>query len=131
MEETPKIVHAPALVVAPGPGPVTVPAPEPGALEDKLPSTTTPEQDRTTQGQRDTSMMWERNQGWVTQMVIGTSTLVAGIVAIFGRVVGADTLQLAAAMFLFGAANLVIGFYFGRTNHTKVGGVGPKEGMER
>lgn len=31
-------------------------------------------------------------------------------------------------VFLASVANLVIGFYFGRTNHTRVGGVGPLEG---
>lgn len=131
MDETPKIVQAPALVVAPGPAPTPVPAPQPGMQEDKLPSTTTPEQDRTTQGQRDTSMMWETNQGWVTKVLISGSVLVAGVLAIFGKFLGAPELQLPAAMYLFGSSGVVIGFYFGRTNHTKTGGVGAKEGMER
>lgn len=131
MEEAPKIVSAPALVVAPGPGPATVPAPQPGMQEDKLPSTTTAEEDRVTAGQRDTSMMWETNQKWIALIVIGVSVVVAGVVVVFGYRIGATDLQLASAMFLNGAANLVIGFYFGRTNHTRVGGVGASESKFR
>jgi len=29
-------------------------------------------------------------------------------------------------VFLFGVANLVTGFYFGRTNHQRTGGIGPQ-----
>lgn len=131
MNETPKVIEAPALVVAPGPAPTPVPAPQPGMPEDKLPSTTTPEQDRTTQGQRDTSMMWERNQGWITKVVISGSVIVAGMLSIFGHLLGAAPLQLPAAMFLFQSSGVVMGFYFGRTNHTKVGGTGDTHGKER
>jgi hypothetical protein len=37
---------------------------------------------------------------------------------------GSIEVQLAAIVFLFGVANLVTGFYFGRTNHQRSGGVG-------
>lgn len=126
------VVTAPATVIAPIAAPVErVPSPEPGRQEAKMPSVTTPEEDRTTAGQRDTSMMWEKNQKWISLVVIGVATFVAGMLAILGKILGADTLQLAAAMYLFGAANLVIGFYFGRTNHTRVGGVGARDDRQR
>lgn len=120
------IITAPATVIAPSI--VTVPSPEPGKQEDKLPSKTTPEEDRSTAGQRETSMMWEKNQKYIALIVISVSVIVAGTTVIFGHRIGATDLQLASAMFLNGAANLVIGFYFGRTNHTKVGGIGGSEG---
>jgi hypothetical protein len=37
------------------------------------------------------------------------------------------TASVAGMLFLTGIANLVIGFYFGRTNHERVGGVGHGE----
>lgn len=77
-----------------------------------------------TQGQRLINLIWEKTQRQVALAVIGGALLVAGSLAIFGHWLGSNDLQLAAVVFLFGVANLVTGFYFGRTNHARVGGVG-------
>lgn len=72
-------------------------------------ATTTSEEDRHSQSQRTVNMLWE-----VTQAVIAASVTAAFVVAQFKRI-ESNTLN--------GAFFLIIGFYFGRTNHTNVGGV--------
>lgn len=86
--------------------------------------TTTEEENRGTQGQRDVNMLWENTQRQIAIAVIYASLLVSVVIALFGGVLTVDNdLRLAAAVFLFGVANLVTGFYFGRTNHQRVGGI--------
>lgn len=127
----------PVEVVAPTPIPVEVVA---GAaptvpthphqsqvLDPSKPATTTFQQDLTTAGQRDINLIWETTQMKIALSVIWASLLVAVALAVLGRWLGTPDVQLAAIVFIFGVANLVTGFYFGRTNHTKVGGVGPHE----
>jgi hypothetical protein len=82
--------------------------------------TTTEEQDRTSAGQRKTSDTWEETQRQIALSVVWAAVSVSGWLAVMART---ESVQTAALVFLFGVANLVIGFYFGRTNHQKVGGV--------
>ena len=86
--------------------------------------TTTEEEDRKTAGQREINKKWEDTQAKIALWVIGAALVVAMVLTLFGRVLGSPELQLAAAVFLFGVANLVTGFYFGRTNHQRTGGIG-------
>ena len=88
-----------------------------------VPARTTEEQDRVTASQRMVNLIWETTQMKIALSVIWAALLVAVILTTFGRYIGSPELQLAAAVFLFGVANLVTGFYFGRTNHQKIGGV--------
>lgn len=76
-----------------------------------------------TAGQRDINLIWENTQMKVALSVIWAALLVAGGLSVFGRWLGSPDLQLAAVVFLFGVANLVTGFYFGRTNHTRSAGM--------
>lgn len=76
------------------------------------------------QGQRDINTIWEETQRGVALSVTYGSLLIAGVLALFGKWIGTPDLQLASIVFMFGVANLVTGFYFGRTNHTRTGGVG-------
>jgi hypothetical protein len=85
-------------------------------------ATTTSEQDRKTAGQRVINLIWETTQMRVALSVIWSSLFVAAVLSILGSWLGSPDLQLAAVVFLFGVANLVTGFYFGRTNHTKSSG---------
>ena len=75
-------------------------------------------------GQRAINLIWEQTQKRLAQSVIFAALIVAGGLAVFGKWLGSPDLQLAAVVFLFGVANLVTGFYFGRTNHQRTGGVG-------
>lgn len=79
---------------------------------------------RKTAGQRDINLMWETTQMRVALSVIWSSLVVAALLAVLGKWIGSADLQLAAVVFLFGVANLVTGFYFGRTNHQRTGGIG-------
>ncbi len=89
-----------------------------------VPPTTTAEEDRKTAGQRAVNLIWETTQMKIALSVIWASLIVSAMLSVLGRWLGAPELQLAAIVFLFGVANLVTGFYFGRTNHNKQGGVG-------
>lgn len=88
--------------------------------------TTTEEEDRGSAGQRAVNMLWENTQRQIALAVITVALSVGGWLA----VAGASDNQVAASVFLYGVANLVIGFYFGRTNHTRVGGVGGFSGWQ-
>lgn len=92
-------------------------------VDPSVPATTTFQQDLTFAGQRQINLIWETTQQRVALGVVFTALGVSAVLAVFGKVLASTELQLAAVVFVFGVANLVTGFYFGRTNHTKVGGV--------
>lgn len=120
------VIEAPAIVVTPD---VPVEAPKVGDLNTA--PTTTAAQDMVTAGQRTINLIWENTQMKVALSVIWAALLVSAILAVAGKILGTPDLQLAAIVFLFGVANLVTGFYFGRTNHSRTGGVGQKDGETR
>jgi hypothetical protein len=71
---------------------------------------TTLEEDRHTAGKRKINLIWEFTQSTIA-LLITAATIIAVLFALVeGNI-------LANAFFL------VIGFYFGRTNHQRVGGV--------
>lgn len=77
------------------------------------------------EGQRRTSMVWEETQREIALVTIRSTVAVAGIAGLFGAWLGVvDSVRMGAFVFLYGVANLVVGFYFGRTNHERVGGPG-------
>lgn len=121
MSDEHKTVIAPATVLAP---------PSEAKVGDlNIAPTTTASEDLTKAGQRTINLIWENTQMKVALSVIWAALIVSGTLAIMGKVLGTPDIQLAAIVFLFGVANLVTGFYFGRTNHTRVGGV--KDSSER
>lgn len=76
-------------------------------------------------GQRVVNNVWEGMQAIIAFMVTSTGMWVAGSLALRSGVTAEDkAASFAAVVFITGAANLVIGFYFGRTNHQRTGGVG-------
>lgn len=89
--------------------------------EPSLKPTTTSEEDRHSAGQRDINRTWEETQRLIALGVTAVSLSVAAWLAVMGAT---ESVQTAALVFVFGVANLVIGFYFGRTNHTRTGGIG-------
>lgn len=107
------IVEAPATVV--------IPANSALDTKDNKASTTTAEEDLKTAGQREINLVWENTQMRIALSVIWVSLAVSGALAIGGKYLGTPDVQLAAVVFMFGVANLVTGFYFGRTNHARVG----------
>lgn len=96
----------------------------------------TPGQDESilkTAGQRRINFLWEVVQAFIAVEVMSTVLYVCAVKAIEGdNTDSSNAAAIAALVFLTGAANLVIGFYFSRTNHTKTGGVGTRmEGESR
>lgn len=71
---------------------------------------TTAEEDRKAKGQRDINFIWETTQAIVAVIVTGAVVWAA--------------LHHISSELLAGAFVLIVGQYFQRTNHTKIGGVG-------
>lgn len=85
---------------------------------DVLQPTTTAEQDRKTSAQRRVNIIWEITQAMIAMTVTSATLYVAA------RLATAEHADTAAFLLLSNAFFLVIGFYFGRTNHSRTGGVG-------
>lgn len=93
---------------------------------------TTRQQDLVVAGQRTVNLLWEKTQARIALWVIGVgmfvnSLLIVALVLI-QKDVSVDRLAVIsiALQFINLTAGIVIGFYFSRTNHTNIGGVGPK-----
>jgi hypothetical protein len=92
-------------------------APDPVA-PDVVPAMTTAEQDRKTAGQRHINLIWEITQATIALSVTSMTLYTAAKLALL------EPAQTAAFLLLSNAFFLVIGFYFGRTNHSRTGGIG-------
>ena len=84
-----------------------------------LPATTTAEQDLRTAGQRRINNIWEYTQAFIAVTVTTT------VLTVTWKIVESTKENLAQACFLLlsNAFFLVIGFYFGRTNHARIGDI--------
>jgi hypothetical protein len=77
-----------------------------------------------TQGQRKVNLIWEYTQAIIAVSVV-ISNLVVGVnIGLWGKPGQEVPAMLTNSLFL------VIGFYFSRTNHSAIGGVGPKPEQE-
>jgi len=79
--------------------------------------TTTLQEDLTHAGQRRINLIWEYTQAAIAIGVVVISLVAACIAMWQGKEVSA---------FLSFVCGNVVGFYFSRTNHAAIGGVGPK-----
>ena len=77
--------------------------------------------DETAAGQRRINVIWEITQSVIALIVVSTFLFVAA-----QKILRSD-MDTTAFIVLSNVVALVIGFYFGRTNHTKTGGVGPND----
>jgi hypothetical protein len=83
--------------------------------ERSVAPTTTSEEDLRTAGQRRVNMVWEYSQSAFAGLIVLTTCI-----AIFvGRVIQDNSTTLPAEWWTI--LGLVIGFYFGRTNHARIG----------
>ena len=73
----------------------------------------------TAQGQRKVNLIWEYTQATIALAVVATNLLVYAHMAFSSSKVDIPV-SLSNTMFL------VVGFYFSRTNHAAIGGVGAK-----
>lgn len=81
--------------------------------------TTTYQEDLTTLGQRRVNIIWEYTQASIAVLVVFANMLVAiyhGLKLIHGEF----PIILSSSLFL------IVGFYFSRTNHAAIGGIGKK-----
>lgn len=101
----------------------TLVVPEPIPVKERVTTpvspTTTAQEDLTVAGQRRINVVWE-----LTQAMIAISVVAAVIFASLYNVVTSSGTEIPSV--LSNAAFLVIGFYFSRTNHQAIGGVGKK-----
>jgi len=74
-----------------------------------------------TAGQRRINILWEVTQSIIAIAVTSTVLYVSAVLILQGKKEVGMFLLLSNSFFL------IIGFYFGRTNHQRVGGVGNKE----
>ena len=88
-------------------------------MNESAPATTTLQQDLTTAGQRRINLIWEWTQAIIAVMVVFSTMAVGSYTAIMGQVDKTPTILAVA----FGT---IVGFYFARTNHAAIGGVGHK-----
>jgi hypothetical protein len=90
-------------------------------------ATTTSEEDRHTKSQRRVNLIWEFTQAMIALSVVFGVLFVSGKIALMALSSEpserAMSLATTAFVLLSNLASLVIGFYFGRTNHQKIGGV--------
>lgn len=79
--------------------------------------TTTVQEDLTVAGQRRINLIWEYTQSAIAVVVV-TTTMASGIYSMLTNTILPTIISVA-----FGT---VIGYYFARTNHQAIGGIGPK-----
>jgi|ERR1700680_2239100 len=108
------------VAIIPEPSPLLPPL-APGLQIQKtdpsLPASTTFQQDLVTAGQRKINLIWEWTQSLISILVVGANM----VVAIYdGIVVTHPDYPVILSSSLF----LIVGFYFSRTNHSAIGGVG-------
>ena len=84
---------------------------------DHAPATSTREQDRHALGQRRVNIIWEMTQAFIAIGVVSALLYTSAKIAL------RNDMDKTAFIVMSDIGSLVIGFYFGRTNHQKVGGV--------
>ena len=85
-------------------------------LQQSVAPTTTTQQDITLAGQRRVNLIWEYTQAFVAIAVV-LATMGSGIYSMVEKLDQIPTIISVA----FGT---IVGFYFSRTNHQAIGGVG-------
>ena len=89
------------------------------SLSPSLAPTTTAQEDITTAGQRRINLIWERTQATIAIFVVFSTMGTAVYMEIAGKTDQIPTIF----SFAFGT---IVGFYFSRTNHQAIGGIGEK-----
>lgn len=74
-----------------------------------------------TYGQRRVNLIWETTQAMIALGVTGAALYASLTITL------RSDMDKTAFIFLTNVLMVIIGFYFGRTNHQKIGGVGPND----
>jgi len=103
-------------------------------MDEKIVSPTHKEsqQDKTTEGQRAINLLWERTQSKIALFVVMFTVIVNGAVTLLLVWYKLDMTagQAMGVAFLNMICGVVISFYFSRTNHAAIGGIGSKPVQE-
>ncbi len=86
-------------------------------MDPSRPADTTFQEDLTFEGQRRINLIWESTQSLIAKIVV----IFTMVIAAYCVYVGKEVPALVAMAF-----GTVVGFYFSRTNHAAIGGVGRK-----
>lgn len=89
--------------------------------DPSMPARTTFQEDLTTAGQRRVNLIWEYTQAMIAIFVV-LFTMIAGAAAMVYEKQIPSIISVAFGM--------VTGFYFSRTNHAAIGGIGHKPEVE-
>lgn len=88
-------------------------------IQQPLQPTTTEQQDLIVAGQRKVNLIWEYTQAFIAIIVV-MANMIAAVYNVFKDKTVDVPMILSSALFL------IIGFYFSRTNHQAIGGIGRK-----
>lgn len=99
--------------------PILNPIPPSLFVSPPLPATTTAAQDSTIAGQRRINLIWEVTQALIAIAVVGVN-MIAALYNVF------HDKSVDVPMIMSSSLFLILGFYFSRTNHTQIGGLGDK-----
>lgn len=89
------------------------------APQQSVAPTTTHQEDLTTSGQRRINLIWEFTQAVISVLVVLSNMWVSVYIAMAAKHIDYPVV-LSSSLFL------IVGFYFSRTNHAAIGGVGLK-----
>lgn len=95
------------------------------------------QQSKMTEGQRNINLLWETTQSKIALFVviagIFTNSIVVLLLILLIRNITVVQIALISMclQFINLTTGIVIGFYFSRTNHTAIGGIGMKPATER
>jgi hypothetical protein len=89
--------------------------------QDSAPPTTTIQEDLTVASQRKINLIWERTQSTLAIMVVG-----AIVVVVSYNAMTKASIVVECPPTLSNMGFLIVGFYFSRTNHAAIGGIGNK-----
>lgn len=99
------------------------------ALPPHIAPTTTNEENMNTAGQRRINLIWEHTQAAIA-LVVTFSTMIGGLLLMVAQVfMGKGEMQIPTILSV--AFGTVVGFYFSRTNHQAIGGIGSKRNTDQ
>lgn len=110
------------------PVPVTMATTSPIPVKMEAPRQTVAQEDETairSAGQRRINILWESTQAVIALVVTGTGMYTASMLALRTDIADSSkSMAITAFLLISNTVFLVIGFYFGRTNHSRTGGIG-------